>query len=193
MLVPLTPELLLQAYSRGFFPMAEGQGQRIYWYEPDPRAIFELDKIHFSKRLLRLVRQERFEIRYSSAFEAVIRACADRPSTWISEEIIRAYIRLYRNGYGQSVETWQGGELVGGLYGVSLGGAFFGESMFSRVSDASKVAFYHLIERLKARGFSLLDTQFTNSHLEQFNVVEIPRRAYRQRLKDALSTECKFR
>ncbi|UFP96708.1 leucyl/phenylalanyl-tRNA--protein transferase [Gloeobacter morelensis] len=193
MLVSLTPEILLQAYTQGFFPMAEGQGQRIYWYEPDPRAIFELDKVHFSKRLLRLIRQERFEIRYSTAFERVIRACADRPSTWISEEIIRTYIRLYRTGYGQSVESWLDGELVGGLYGVSLGGAFFGESMFCRVSDASKVAFFYLVERLRGRGFALLDTQFANEHLVQFHVVEIPRREYRQRLKGALALPCKFR
>ena len=192
MLVPLTPELLLQAYSQGFFPMAEGGAQRIYWYEPDPRAIFELDQVHFSRRLMRTIRQGRFEVRYSRAFDKVIRACALRPSTWISEEIIRTYIQLYKAGFGHSVETYQDGELAGGLYGVALGGAFFGESMFSRVADASKVAFYYLVERLKQRGFTLLDTQFTNEHLAQFNVVEIPRRLYRQRLKQAIALECKF-
>jgi len=188
----LNAELLLYAYAQGIFPMAEGSSERIYWYEPDPRAIFELDAVHFPRRLLRTIRQGRFELRYSTAFEGVIRACADRSSTWISEEIVRAYLQLSRLGYAHSVETWREGTLVGGLYGVALGGAFFGESMFSREADASKVAFYYLVERLRERSYALLDTQFTNKHLAQFNVVEVSRKEYRRRLKAALALKCRF-
>lgn len=188
--VILTPELLLHAYSVGVFPM--GHGSEIYWYDPEPRAIFDLDTVHFSRRLLRTVRSGRFEVRFDTAFEAVIRACAERESVWITEEIIAAYTELHRWGYAHSVESWQEGNLVGGLYGVSLGGAFFGESMFFRATDASKVAFYALVERLRARHFALLDTQYTNEHLSQFHVVEVSRRVYRQRLRSAVAKPCQF-
>jgi leucyl/phenylalanyl-tRNA---protein transferase len=186
----LTPELLLHAYSVGVFPM--GRGGKIYWYDPDPRAIFDLDTVHFSRRLLRTIRSGRFEVRFDTAFEAVIRACAERESVWITEAIIAAYTELHHWGYAHSVESWLDGNLVGGLYGVSLGGAFFGESMFFRATDASKIAFYALVERLRARHFVLLDTQFTNDHLEQFQVIEVPRRMYRQQLRSAIAQPCQF-
>lgn len=172
--------------------MAEGASERVYWYEPDPRAIFDLDRVHFSKSLLKKVRKEHFQVQYSSAFEAVIRACAERNSTWISRELIRAYLQLYRGGFAHSVETWRDETLVGGLYGVALGGAFFGESMFHREDDASKVAFYYLVRRMQDRGFTLLDSQFTNKHLEQFGIIEVPRQAYQQMLETALAQHCRF-
>jgi leucyl/phenylalanyl-tRNA---protein transferase len=174
----LTPELLLQAYAVGIFPMAESaEDDEVFWVDPDPRGVLPLEQFHVPKRLRRTVRQEVFEIRCDSAFEAVLRACAepagDRPSTWINPEILRLYSGLHRIGAAHSVEAWMGRELVGGLYGVSLAGAFFGESMFSRVTDASKVALVHLVARLRAGGYRLLDTQFVTQHLQQFGAVEI--------------------
>ncbi|MFQ5436219.1 MAG: leucyl/phenylalanyl-tRNA--protein transferase, partial [Anaerolineae bacterium] len=159
----LIPELLLSAYAQGIFPMAHEDG-RILWYDPDPRAILPLTGFHAPRRLLRTVRQDVFEVRVDSAFTAVMRACAapapNREETWINEELIAAYTQLHRLGFAHSVEAWQGGKLVGGLYGVTLRGLFAGESMFSWKTDASKVALVHLVWRLREGGFQLLDVQF---------------------------------
>ncbi len=191
----LTPELLLSAYSQGVFPMARADG-RILWYDPDPRAILPLTHFHAPRRLLRIVRQGVFEIRVDSAFTAVMRACAtltpDREETWINEEIIAAYTQLHQLGFAHSVEAWQGGKLVGGLYGVTLRGLFAGESMFSRATDASKVALVHLIWRLRAGGFRLLDVQFMTEHLRRFGAVEVLQAEYKQLLALALSVEGRF-
>ncbi len=184
----LTPELLLYGYREGLFPMADPEeGDAVYWFAPDPRAVLPLEAFHVPKNLARLVRQERFEVTADRDFEAVMRACADRPETWISEEIIQAYVALHRLGYAHSIECRQDGALVGGLYGVALGGAFFGESMFHRMRDASKVALVHLVRRLRAGGFVLLDTQYTTPHLARFGVVEIPRTQYERLLHTALA------
>lgn len=184
----LTAEMLLKGYRMGIFPMADpDQGGRIYWYAPDPRAILPLDRFRVPRNLRKLVRRGTFDVRTDAAFEQVMRACANRESTWISEEIIRAYTDLHRLGYAHSVETWLGGELVGGLYGVAIGSAFFGESMFHRVTDASKVALVHLVQRLRAGRFILLDTQYVTRHLEQFGVTEISRSDYERRLRIALA------
>lgn len=186
----LSPELLLSAYAQGVFPMADPDaGNAIYWYAPDPRAILPLDAFHISKNLRKLVRRGVFEVTTDRAFPDVMAACADRAETWISDEIIRAYTALHEHGFAHSVECWQGGALVGGLYGVALGGAFFGESMFHRARDASKVALVHLVERLRSGGFVLLDVQFTTPHLARFGVVEIPRTAYEARLAAALPVQ----
>src|SRR5690606_15504492 len=186
------PDLLLQAYEMGVFPMAEPENGAIYWYRPERRGVLPLDAFHVPKNLRKTVRRRRFEVTADQAFEAVMRACANRDSTWISEEIIAAYTDLHEWGFAHSVECWQGEELVGGLYGVARKGAFFGESMFHRVTDASKVALVHLVERLRAGGFVLLDTQYTTPHLEQFGVVEIPRTAYERRLEQALRVEARW-
>ena len=185
--------LLISAYAQGIFPMSMDDGQ-IAWFSPDPRGIVPLDAFVMSRRLARLVRQEKFEIAVDRGFEAVMRACAaDRDDgTWISEEIIESYVALHRRGLAHSVEAWQNGVLVGGLYGVHLGGAFFGESMFHTVTDASKVALVALVDRLQAGGFTLLDTQWTTPHLEQFGAIEIPRDEYLERLSAALARRCAF-
>ncbi|AHJ63841.1 Leucyl/phenylalanyl-tRNA--protein transferase [Granulibacter bethesdensis] len=183
----ITPELILQAYRAGLFPMAETRGgARLYWLDPEERGILPLDGFHLPRRLLRTVLAERFEVRIDSDFPAVIHACAaprrGRMDSWINAEIKRLFIDLHRIGHAHSVEAWQDGKLVGGLYGVVLGAVFFGESMFSTVRDASKVALTHLVARLRLGGFRLLDTQFVTTHLTQFGAMEIPREAYRQRL-----------
>jgi leucyl/phenylalanyl-tRNA---protein transferase len=189
----LDPALVVRAYREGIFPMAVEDGQ-IGWFSPDPRGVLPLDTLHVPARLARVIRSGRFEVTADRAFEAVMRACADRPDdgTWISDEILECYVALHRLGIAHSVETWQGGELAGGLYGVHLGAAFFGESMFHRVRDASKVALASLVDRLTRRGFLLLDTQWVTPHLEQFGAIEIPRREYLHQLKQALSKECAF-
>lgn len=190
----LTLELLLYGYSRGIFPMAE-DGQ-IYWYDPDPRAILPLEKFHVPRRLARTVRQQRFELRVDTAFGAVIRACAapgsDREQTWIDAEIIAAYTQLHELGFAHSVEAWQDGILVGGLYGVAINSLFAGESMFSRVTDASKVALVYLLQRLQARDFLMLDVQFMTNHLRRFGAIEISRAAYQRRLAKALAQPNSF-
>ncbi len=188
----LTPALLVRAYCAGFFPMADARHGRIRWYSPDPRAVIPLDAFHVPRSLRRTIRRGLFAVQVNTGFGEVIRACADRPETWISDEIVRAYEALHALGLAHSVETWQEGRLVGGLYGVALGGAFFGESMFSRVTDASKVALVALVERLRARGFVLLDTQFLTPHLARFGAVEIPRAEYLRRLDEALRLERRF-
>ncbi len=172
--------------------MGTGRRHRIEWFSPDPRGVLPLDTFHAPSRLKRTVRQQRFEVRIDTAFEAVMRACADRDETWITEDIIGSYVALHRLGFAHSVETWQAGHLVGGLYGVSLGGAFFGESMFHSATDASKVALVALVERMRERGFTLLDTQWVTPHLEQFGGREIPRAEYLERLSAALALDCSF-
>lgn len=191
---PLTPQVLLNAYAMGYFPMAEPETGEINWYSPDPRGHLPLEAFRASASLLKTVRRSVFEVRADSAFEHVMRACAQpRPAqreTWISEEVIGAYTQLHRHGWAHSVEAWREGQLVGGLYGVSIRGAFFGESMFSRPelggTDSSKVCLVQLVEHLRARGYTLLDTQFVNDHLQQFGCVAIPRAEYLQRLERAI-------
>ena len=187
----LTPEILIQAYATGIFPMGEtADDPELFWVDPTRRGILPLDAFHVPRRLARLVRQDRFEVRCDTAFEAVMRGCAEssekRPNTWINDEILRLYKALFRRGAAHSVECWLEGELVGGLYGVSLGAAFFGESMFSRVTDASKVALVHLAARLRLGGYRLLDTQFLTPHLAQFGGIEISRARYQRLLADGL-------
>lgn len=181
----------MQAYRAGIFPMGHnGPGEEvIHWYAPDPRGIIPLEAFHVPGTLAQEVRQERFEVVSDRDFEAVIRACADRQRTWITPEIIRAYTALHEAGYAHSVECWREGQLAGGLYGVALGGAFFGESMFYRVSNASKIALVHLVRQLRAGGFTLLDTQYKTDHLDQFGAVEVSRKEYERRLAQALEIE----
>jgi leucyl/phenylalanyl-tRNA--protein transferase len=192
MIRELAPNILLAAYAQGIFPMA-GPDDEINWYSPDPRAILPLEGFHVSRTLRQRCRQGRYDVRIDADFGAVIVACAERKQgTWISQDIVDAYCRLHQLGFAHSVECYERETLVGGLYGVSLGGAFFGESMFHRVTDASKVALVHLVERMRARGYSLLDVQFTTPHLERFGVLEISRREYLARLRHALKLECCF-
>lgn len=193
----LSPEILLRAYAVGLFPMAERHDDpTLYWIDPEKRGILPMDRFHIPRRLRRKVRSQIFEIRCDSAFEQVIRYCAepapDRGETWINDEIVRLYIELHRMGRAHSVEAWRDGALVGGLYGVALGAAFFGESMFSHERDASKVALVHLVARLRKSGFRLLDTQFVTRHLAQFGAVEIPRGGYRSLLAGALESNVRF-
>ncbi|MBE2200786.1 MAG: leucyl/phenylalanyl-tRNA--protein transferase [Anaerolinea sp.] len=191
----LTPRLLLSAYAQGVFPMAEDDGQ-IYWYQPDPRAILPLSSFHVPRRLQRTVQQGVYQVYMNTAFEAVMRFCAapapERKKSWINEEIIAAYTRLHQLGFAHSVESWLNGRLVGGLYGVALGGFFAGESMFSRERDASKVALVHLVGHLRARGFLLLDVQFMTDHLQRFGAVAIPDALYQQYLAQALPVQTHF-
>ncbi|MGD8452982.1 MAG: leucyl/phenylalanyl-tRNA--protein transferase [Phycisphaerae bacterium] len=188
----LTPDFVLSGYRAGVFPMADDAGD-IYWYSPDPRTIFDLEGFKVSRSLRKTIQREVFEVRVDTAFDEVIAACADRPEgTWISTRIMKVYSALHRAGHAHSVESWQEGRLAGGLYGVSIGGAFFGESMFYRVTDASKVALAALVTRLRERGFRLLDTQWTTRHLEQFGVIEVSRRVYLSLLRRALARPCTF-
>ena len=188
----LVPEMLLVGYSHGYFPMAEAYTGEIQWHRPDPRAIIQLDGVSLSTSLRKILRREVFSVTVDRAFEDVIRACSRRDETWISEEIIDAYIGLHHLGYAHSVESWQDGNLVGGLYGVHLGGAFFGESMFSTVSNASKVAFAHLVAILRANGFMLLDTQYINAFTASLGAVEIDDERYQTLLADALDHHAAF-
>lgn len=184
--------MLLGAYRIGIFPMADDEGE-VSWYSPDPRAIIPLETFHVSKNLRRCFQSGKFTLSVNLDFDAVMRACADRPEgSWISGDFVEAYTLLHRLGYAHSVETRLKGELVGGLYGVALGGAFFGESMFHHVTDASKVALVHLVERMNERGFSLLDVQFATDHLCRFGAIEIPRADYVKRLEIATSQKCTF-
>ena len=190
-------ELLLAAYASGWFPMADEEGV-ISWYSPDPRGIMPIDTFHVPSRLQRVVRRTVVQVDIDTAFEEVMRACAEAErepgdsGTWISDEIIESYCALHAQGYAHSVEVRQDGTLVGGLYGVALGGAFFGESMFHRATDASKVALVALVNRLRARGFVLLDTQWVTAHLQQFGAIEIPRPEYLRRLDESLKVEVSF-
>lgn len=191
----LTPALLINAYAQGVFPMADPDGT-IYWYDPDPRAIMPLDNFHVSRSLARTIRKGVYEVRFDTAFEATMQACAvpapDRETTWINAEFIDVYTQLHQLGYAHSVETWRDGTMVGGLYGVTLRGLFAGESMWSRATDASKVALVALVERLRSSGFVLLDTQFMTDHLLQFGTVEIARAEYKRRLAQALRIDATF-
>jgi leucyl/phenylalanyl-tRNA---protein transferase len=191
-LLRLTPEILVRAYASGVFPMAErADDPELFWVDPRRRGILPIDAFHTPRRLRRVVRRRIFEIRCDSAFEDVIRACAEasdkRPNTWINDEIVQLYGALFARGAAHTVECWRDGKLVGGLYGVALGAAFFGESMFSRENDASKVALVHLVGRLRAGGFRLLDTQFLTPHLARFGGIEISRARYHRLLAEALS------
>jgi leucyl/phenylalanyl-tRNA---protein transferase len=192
---PIDPDLLLRAYSVGVFPMADSRDATdIFWVEPKKRGILPLDGFHLSHSLRKTLRADRFAVTADQAFAGVMQACAeatgDRPETWINLQIEQAYNILHRNGHAHSIEVWRagevGGELVGGLYGVSLGGAFFGESMFSRMSDASKIGLAHLVARLRVGGYSLLDCQFITDHLASLGAVEIGRSDYRALLDEAL-------
>jgi len=199
--IELTPSVLLRAYANGLFPMGH-EGGDVHWYSPDPRGLLPLDAFHIPDNLDRRVRRREFRVTSNVAFEQVIRACADRQRTWITPRILDAYIELHQHGYAHSVEAWVGpgaaeedesppedADLAGGLYGVMLGGGFFGESMFFNVSNASKVALVHLVRQLRAGCAVLLDTQYANPHLEQFGVIEIPRAEYLERLADALTVD----
>lgn len=186
-----TPEIVLSAYTQGFFPMAENDGV-IYWHSPDPRAIIPLEDVRVSRSLRKTIQKNVFEIRINCAFRQVIEACTMREETWISQDIIDVYSVLHENGFAHSVETWCDGELCGGLYGVSISGAFFGESMFSRKSDASKVAFVALTEYMNQRGMLLLDTQYINPFTESLGACEIPRDEYLLRLSTALASPVSF-
>ncbi|WP_206419765.1 leucyl/phenylalanyl-tRNA--protein transferase [Minwuia thermotolerans] len=195
----LTPNLLVQAYSRGLFPMAETRDDsQLFWVDPDERGVLPLEGFHVPKRLRKTVRQDRFKVTADVAFDEVIRHCGElnftrgRFDSWINSEIVRAYGELFRLGLAHSVECWSEGRLVGGLYGVALRAAFFGESMFSIETDASKVALVHLVARLRAGGYRLLDSQFVNDHLKQFGVEAVPRHAFMVRLNEALAAEGDF-
>ena len=193
----LTPELLVRAYAAGIFPMAEsGDDPAIYWVAPPVRGIMPIEGFHVPRRLARTVRGEPFDIRCDGAFAEVMRGCAEstesRPETWINAEIRNAYAELHGLGLAHSVECWRGGDLVGGCYGVALGGVFFGESMFSRTTDASKVALVQLAVRLIHGGFRLMDVQFVTPHLKQFGAVEVPSRRYLRLLADALPVKARF-
>ena len=196
-MLQLTPEILVRAYAAGVFPMAESADDpELFWVDPRRRGILPLDAFHVARRLRRVVRRRIFEIRCDNAFEAVIRACAaaseTRPSTWINDEIVRLYAALFARGAAHSVECWRDDRLAGGLYGVSLGAAFFGESMFSAETDASKVALVHLVARLRLGGFRLLDTQFVTPHLARFGGIEISRKHYHRLLAEALTYRAVF-
>lgn len=189
----ITPELLLRAYASGIFPMAEGRDARnVFWVDPERRGILPLDGLRVSRRLARSFRKQDFSVRVDTAFEGVIAACAERPETWISDQIKSLYSALFRLGYAHSVEIWREGALVGGLYGVSLGAAFFGESMFSHQRDASKLALIALVARLRAGGYRLLDTQFVTDHLASLGAREISRVDYRTELHEALIMHADF-
>lgn len=193
----LTPDILLRTYAAGIFPMAESADDpTLFWVDPDRRGVLPLDRFHVSRKLQRRLRDGTFDVRIDTAFEDVIRACGTahegRPSTWINGEIIRLYTGLHRMGHAHSIESWRNDKLVGGLYGVALGGAFFGESMFSRETDASKVALCHLVARLRGGGFKLLDTQFITRHLTTFGAYEVDRDEFRAMLAAALAIDAEF-
>jgi leucyl/phenylalanyl-tRNA--protein transferase len=188
----LSPELVLLAYREGYFPMAESRHGKLRWYTSDPRAIIPLDRFRIPRSLRRILKKQEFSVSFDAAFHDVIRGCADRAETWISDEVIAVYTALHRRGDAHSVETWRGRTLVGGLYGVAIGGAFFGESMFSRESNASKVALVALVRHLRSRGFLLLDSQFMNEHMLQFGTVEIPRAWYLRLLAEATGVHTAF-
>jgi leucyl/phenylalanyl-tRNA---protein transferase len=189
--IELTPELIIRAYAAGIFPMAEdAESPDLFWVSPEKRGVMPLDGFHISRSLRKTLKRHRYSVRVDTDFAAVIDGCAiegeDRDSTWINPEIRRLYGELYRRGYVHTVEVWDGDTLVGGLYGLSLGAAFFGESMFHRRTDASKIAMAHLVERLRAGGYRLLDTQFLTEHLRSLGGIEVPRAVYEVQLAEAL-------
>ncbi|PDT29876.1 leucyl/phenylalanyl-tRNA--protein transferase [Rhizobium sp. L9] len=189
----ITPDILLRAYSIGLFPMAESADDpEIFWVEPELRGVLPLGDFHISKSLAKRVRRKPFEIRFDHDFDQVIAACAEetsgRPSTWINQTIRSLYSTLFEIGHAHTVEAWEGDQLVGGLYGVSLGSAFFGESMFSRRTDASKICLVYLVDRLREKGFTLLDTQFTTEHLKTFGAIDVPKAEYALLLASAMES-----
>lgn len=189
----LTPDLLLHAYSVGVFPMAEHrEDDEIFWVDPKRRGIFPIDQFHISRSLAKTIRQGAYSISVNRAFGAVVEACADREETWINDEIFARYQDLHAMGHAHSLEVWQQDSLVGGVYGVSLGGGFFGESMFSHRRDTSKIALAYLMDRLRQTGFKLCDTQFLTPHLASLGAIEISRAAYKARLQQALETDADF-
>jgi leucyl/phenylalanyl-tRNA--protein transferase len=190
--VDLTPELIIRAYSMGVFPMGDENTDEIRWYSPDPRCIFDFDNFHVPKRLARTYRQQIFEMRVNYAWKDVLLHCANRETTWITGKIYDAYTELHRAGFAHTVEAYYEGKLAGGLYGVTIGGAFMGESMFHTVTDASKICLVFLVERLKERGFVLLDSQFMTTHLATLGAKDISRDEYIRRLQKALTLSCKF-
>ena len=187
----IPPDLLLEAYSGGMFPMAMENGE-MGWFSPDPRGIIPIQEFHIPHGLKKTLKSHPFDLRIYTAFAATLRGCADRETTWISELIHRSYVKLHELGFAHSIEVWEKNKLVGGLYGLAMGGAFFGESMFSRVPNASKVALATLVARLAKQGFTLLDTQWVTDHLTQFGAHEIPRKIYLKRLQKALELPCTF-
>jgi leucyl/phenylalanyl-tRNA---protein transferase len=188
----LTPELVLAAYCQGLFPMARSRRGPIEWFRPDPRAIFDPQRVHLSRRLLRTVRGGRFEVRINADFAGIVAACAAREETWISPDVERVYGDLHARGFAHSVEAYQDGALAGGLYGVAIGGAFMGESMFHYATDASKVCFAHLVGRLRERGFSVLDTQFMTEHLASLGAYYVSAAEYDNLLAHALQLDRRF-
>lgn len=194
MLITFTPSGVERAYRHGIFPMADDESGRIWWFQPDPRTILPLDGFHISRSLAKTIRKGVFEVRFDTDFEGVMRACGDRPEgTWISEEFIEVYGALHRAGKAHCVEAWREGRLVGGTYGVGLGGAFMAESMFHRETDASKVALAALVQRLRDRGYVLLDVQYLTPHLQSLGAIEVPHRLYYGLLQRALRLDCRFR
>jgi len=184
----ITPELLLNAYANGYFPMAASRDDpELRWFSPQMRGILPLEQFHIPASLAKFMRKQPFAITVNQAFPQVIAACAQRDETWINDSIIALYCELWRNGYAHSVECWRDGALAGGIYGVALGRAFFGESMFSRQPNASKVALVHLVRHLREAGYQLFDTQYGNEHIKQFGVIEIPREEYMARLQATLA------
>lgn len=195
----ITPDMVLYAYANGMFPMADSrESDELYWYDPELRGQLSIPNLHVPRKLRQKIKKYPYDIRVNTAFRDVITLCAephaDRQETWINPKIIDLYTVLHEQGFAHSVEAWdkETNKLVGGLYGIALGAAFFGESMFSRADDASKIALVHLVARLWKQGFQILDTQFTNDHLKQFNVYEVPRAEYKEALEKALQTECVF-
>lgn len=189
----LSPELLLQAYASGVFPMAESRHDpELFWVDPRFRGVFELDNFHISRSLARRIRQDPFQIRTNTAFMQVIAGCADRAETWINPTLLDLYEQLHQMHHAHSIEVWEADTLVGGVYGLTIGGAFFGESMFSYRTDASKIALTYLVDRLRIGGFTLFDTQFITPHLASLGAVEIPRDAYHLLLEDAVMKDADF-
>jgi leucyl/phenylalanyl-tRNA--protein transferase len=190
----LTADLLLSGYAQGVFPMAQSRDDdTLHWIDPKQRGVFPLYGFHLSRSLRRRIRQENYQVRTNTVFNDVVSACASRPDTWINAPLTRLYDALHQRGHAQSLEVWQDGMLTGGVFGVTLGAAFFGESMFSVRSDASKIALAYLVDRLRMTGFSLFDTQFLTPHLASLGAVEIPRATYRSQLADALMKVADFR
>lgn len=190
---PLTPDLMLRAYAAGIFPMSEAaDAPSIFWVDPQHRGVFPLDGFHVSRSLQRKIRRGGYEVTVNRDFAGVVAACSDREETWINEQIHGCYMALHLDGHAHSIEIWMEGELAGGVFGLTLGAAFFGESMFSRRTDGSKLALAHLIERLRVGGFQLFDTQFTTDHLESLGAIDLPRADYRRALKLALASPADF-
>ncbi len=188
----LSPEQLYTAYCNGFFPMPDSDTGEILWFRPDPRAIIPLDKFHTSRSLQKVLNRQIFQISVDRCFDNVMKACAARQETWITKEFLEIYGNLHKLGIAHSLEVWLGQDLVGGTYGVSIGGAFFAESMFHRVSNASKVAIFYLVKRLKERGFSLLECQFLTNHLSSLGAIQIPDASYIKRLESAIKLKTSF-